>query len=203
MSLTHLAWLVLLAAAVAVVAFIWLYDRLRRGATSTQKRFFTCVCLLAAALLFCWGFMSDQDDRRQTLHEVILPGNRRTADGHASKDAWRRVTEFDVLHPGQIHSLAVVPEYPHGTMRHHRRKFPIDLSFQLDDSYGNRLVDKTQRLEKGSYRRLHWEVTSIPFIPRHAGTHRLALELRTPGVPEVRVRVADPHYKQGRRVQGY
>jgi nitrogen fixation-related uncharacterized protein len=203
MSPTFVAWLVLLALAVAIAGFIWLYDRLRRGATPAQKRFFTSTCLLAAALLFWWGLMSDQDDRRQTLHEIILPGNPRAADGRAAKDAGRRVTEFDVVHPGETHSLNVVPEYPVGTMRHQRRKFPVDISFQLDDAHGNRLVDETQRLKKGSDRRLHWEVNSIPFVPRHAGKHRLTLELRTPGVPEVRVRVADPLYKQGRRVEGY
>lgn len=198
------AWLVLLAMVVAVGGFIWLYDRLRRRATPRQKFFFASTSLLLAALLLWWGFMVDQADRRQTLYETILPGTLSAVDAASSPDAGRRITEFDVVHPGEIHALDVVPQYPIGTLRDNRsRGFPIDLSIQLHDSQGNRLVNETQRLEKPSRRRLGWNSHSIPFVPRHAGKHQIRLELRTPNIPEVRVRVGDPLYAQGSRVKGW
>lgn len=146
-----------------------------------------------------WVYSTDQQQRRETLYEVMTEGSEGLTIGQKAPVL---NLEFEVEHPGVGHTLMVSPSA-------HNAPAPTgnaELSFELKDPEGRVLV-KDQRVygvrgaTKGS--RADWGAAYFDFLPTRPGKHTLVLTILTVGVPHVHVRVVDPENTDGVRIPGF
>lgn len=142
--------------------------------------------------LAVYAFWTDSHQRRTTLHEVLL-------DGSAAMDAILKV-DFDVEHANVEHDLLIGPMFRPPTLE--RANYEIRLAATLAQQDGTVLLSDeytfSPRINDTS-----WHAEYLHFTPTTIGSHILTLDLLTPNLPAVHVRVADPLKTDGQRMPGY
>jgi|GEM_PF-2997347 hypothetical protein len=146
--------------------------------------------------LSAFAFWTDRGLRQSTLHEVILDG--------ASNDAFSdgdtvRVIEFAVEHPGVEHKLSIGPMHRTPTMRRSSGELQMDAEL----SHGDSILLSERLTFSPQFRDTRWRAEYRPFTPTAPGRHTLTLQLLTPDIPAIHVRIADPLKTDGKRISGY
>lgn len=147
-----------------------------------------------------FAFVTDYSMRVTTLYETLLPASEgATTDGSALPV---HTVTFAVAHPGVEHRLYVSP------VDRSRAAIPqpVALRVALQDAAGATLVgwEETFTPRRDTQTgRVVWGGIDRAFTPRQTGSHTLVVTAITPGTPEIRVRVVDPHKRDGTRPPGY
>ncbi|MFP4436292.1 MAG: hypothetical protein ACLFVO_03515 [Chloroflexaceae bacterium] len=146
-----------------------------------------------------FAFVTDYSMRVTTLYETLLPASDGAADGSALPV---HTVTFAVEHPGVEHRLYVSPV---GRSRDAIPQ-PVTLRFALQDAAGVTLVagEETFTPRRDTQTgKVVWSGIDRAFTPRRPGLHTLVVTAVTPGIPEIHVRVVDPHKRDGTRPPGY
>ena len=142
--------------------------------------------------LAVFAFWTDSHQRRTTLLEVIL-------DGTSAKDAMLQV-EFNVEHANVEHDLLIGPMFrPPSTSRANNE---VRLAATLAQQDGKVLLSDEYTFTPRAHD-TSWHAEYLHFTPDTTGRHTLTLDLLTPTIPSVHVRVADPLKTDGKRAPGY
>jgi len=109
---------------------------------------------------------------------------------------------FAVKHPDVEHHLYVSPV----ARSRAAMPQPVTLRVALHDAENVTLVagEETFMPSRDTQTgKVVWGGIDRAFTPRQAGLHTLVVTTVTPGIPEIHVRVVDPHKRDGTRPPGY
>ncbi|MCA9076080.1 MAG: hypothetical protein KDA93_13715 [Planctomycetaceae bacterium] len=163
-------------------------DRRQRNTTHLKVGF-----LIVLGVVFAtYAFWTDSQQRRTTLHEIIL-------DGTSAKDAIFQV-EFNIEHAGVEHDLLIGPMFRPPTLE--RADYEIRLAATLEQQDGTVLLSDEYTFQPRT-RGTAWHAEYLHFTPQTTGQHILTLNMLSPNIPAVHVRVADPLKTDGKRAPGY
>ena len=163
-------------------------DRRQRRTTHLKVGFLVVMGVSLAA----FAFWIDSQQRRTTLYEVIL-------DGTSAKDAILQV-EFNVEHANVEHDLLIGPMFRPPTLE--RADYEVRLAVTLAQADGTVILSDEYTFQPRT-QDTSWQAEYLHFTPQTTGQHILTLNLLTPNIPAVHVRVADPLKTDGKRAPGY
>ena len=161
-------------------------DRRQRNTTHLKIGFL----IVMGVTLAVFAFWTDNHQRRTTLHEVVL-------DGSAAKVLQ---VEFNVEHANVEHDLLIGPMFrPPSTSR---ANYEVRLAATLAQQDDTVLLSDEYTFQPRT-KDTSWHAEYLHFTPTTTGRHILKLDLLTPNIPAVHVRVGDPLKTDGKRAPGY
>ncbi len=137
-------------------------------------------------------------DCGERLTTKLIPDGP-TAEAFASGDTVRAV-EFIVAHPGVEHEVMIGPMHHIPTYWGDSYEIKLDAALTGGDGTTLSAQELTFAPRHGDPK---WRAAYGRFTPIAEGPHRFTLQLRTPEIPAVHERIADPFKSDGQRMPGY